>query len=283
MRTLGAGGAALLCALACAAGAQAAPTLTLSVKPGRVQGFRGTGDKAGAGAMLAVRINISGNEYGGYPPPLEHLDLSLPAGMRFDTSAFETFPLSYLNEPQVHPGGPGGCSYFFTLQCGQAVRVGAPAIWRAVAAFGHELVPEALTAQTWDDSAGGVTVFGFGHEPVLLEFFAKSSRSPTGTTATGRTLQWSVPEVETVPGAQDVSLTELSINLGSGVGEGRHRRFSLLMPRACRHRSLRFSVAAEFYALGGLSLQTSTATYRAPCPRKRAKPSVPSKPARASP
>jgi hypothetical protein len=257
--------ATVLCALVCVASSSAAPELTLSVRAGPVPGFGGTGDRAGAGARLYIDVGVKGTEYDGHPPPLESLDLTLPPGMRFDTTGFKRFLPSGFDKP--HPGaGPGSLCLSGPPSCVPGVQIGPPTSGTAIVAFGGELVRETLTALSFDDSAGGISLAVFGREPALLEFFAKSS-APTGTAARGLTLRWSLPTVETVPGANEMSVTQLRLNLGSGMRHDGRSRFSLRMPAACRRESLRFSARASFSAVGDLPPRKSTATYRTGCPR----------------
>src|SRR5690242_17084414 len=50
--------------------ASAAPTVTLKAEAIPIKGFPHTGNIYGAGAAVKAVINISGKEYGGFPPPL---------------------------------------------------------------------------------------------------------------------------------------------------------------------------------------------------------------------
>ena len=251
--------------LAFAAGAaQAAPTLKLSVRTEDLHGYQGSGNIAGAGARLEIGLVIAGTEYNGSPPPLEHLDLTLPRGMRFSTAGFARYPLEAFTE--AHPGGPG-CTLDGGPPCQRGVVVGPETAAAATVAFGSQLVPETSSVQSFDDSAGGTSLSIFGHEPVLLEILAKSA-PPTPAAGGGETLHWQTPEVETVPGAQLMSLTHLAFNLGSGLKRNHKSHYTVVMPTTCGRDGMRFRMQARFYSVAALPAQTAKATSRVRCPQR---------------
>src|ERR1700735_4219282 len=79
-----------LVALALPGLAAATPTGTFKAKAGPIPGSPHTGNIFGAGAAFESEFNISGTEYGGFPPPLIHVNVFLPAGVKLHTSGFPT-------------------------------------------------------------------------------------------------------------------------------------------------------------------------------------------------
>ena len=89
-------------ALALPSLAGATPTVTFKAKAVPITGFKDTGNILGAGAALQSEYTISGTEYGGYPPPLEGINVYLPAGTVLHNTGFPTCPLS-----ELEPTGRG--------------------------------------------------------------------------------------------------------------------------------------------------------------------------------
>ncbi|HXD53485.1 MAG TPA: hypothetical protein VN618_01900, partial [Solirubrobacteraceae bacterium] len=69
-------------ALALPGAASAAPKVTFKAKAVPIPGFPHTGNIFGAGAAVEAEYTISGTEYGGFPPPLTHVNFYLPAGTK---------------------------------------------------------------------------------------------------------------------------------------------------------------------------------------------------------
>jgi len=78
-----------------------------------------------------------------------------------------------------------------------------------------------------------------------------------------------VPLVETVPGAPDASAEKISVEAGSAIKKGKEVVYYGRVPKKGQCPKGGFKVKAElmFAGLGGLSPQTVTVDYRAPCPR----------------
>src|ERR1700757_4528201 len=75
-------------ALALPGAASAAPTVTFKAKAVPIAGLAHTGNIFGAGAAFESKFKISGTEYGGFPPPLIHVNVYLPAGVKLHTTGF---------------------------------------------------------------------------------------------------------------------------------------------------------------------------------------------------
>ena len=71
-----------------------------------IPGFPHTGNIYGAGAAVKSEVTISGTEYGGFPPPLIHVNVFLPKFTKLHPAGFPTCPVAYL-EPSGR--GPSAC------------------------------------------------------------------------------------------------------------------------------------------------------------------------------
>jgi hypothetical protein len=244
-------------ALALPGAASAAPTVKFKAKAVPIPGFPHTGNIFGAGAAVEAEYEISGTEYGGFPPPLIHVNFYLPAGTKLHPSGFPTCATSTL-EPSGK--GPKGCP-----KGSQAGPVGEG---EGFVAFGKEIVPEKVTIQGFYAPGGGLTFFTFGHEPVLLEILSKG-RFTGASGLFSKKFEAEVPLVETVPGAQDASVSKIKVKSGSAIKKGGKTIYYGTLPTSCPKKYLPVKTELTFAGLGGLTQQTVTAEYHAPCPRKK--------------
>lgn len=242
--------AVAIAVVAMAGVAQATPTISLTARPSPVLGFRHTGNIAGAGASLEFIIEISGTEYGGYPPPLTSLSLSFPPGTRWEARRFPK--CGYPSVGLLFPG----------LPCPLGSQANRPSTAQLAVVFGQEVVPETVSVEPFYNPRGGLSFYIVGHSPVLVEPFARGVFTHHGEPPVLR-LDSEFTHEETVPGAQLASFTELSFIVGWGLTVAGKPQFSLRMPKACPRGWLPFRVEASF---GGPTPQTASARYRAPCP-----------------
>jgi hypothetical protein len=249
-------GMALL-ALALPGMAAATPTVKFRAAAVPIPGFPHTGNIFGAGAAVEAEYNISGTEYGGFPPPLIHVNFYLPAGTKLHPSGFPTCSPSVL-EPAGK--GPKGCP--------KGSAAGPKGTVQGFVAFGTEIVPETASIESFDAPGGGLTFFTFGHEPVLLEILSKAKYVPASGLFS-RELQAEVPLVETVPGAQDASVKFIKVKAGSAIKKGKKTIYYGTLPTSCPKKYLPVKTELTFAGLGGLKEETVTAEYHAPCPRKK--------------
>jgi hypothetical protein len=235
--------------------ADAAPTVTFKAEPVPIPGFPHTGFILGAGTALVAEYNISGTEYGGFPPPLIGVDFYLPEGVQLHPEGFPTCPVATLE-----PAGKGAKA------CPKGSAAGAGSA-TGVVAFGKSIVPETTSIQAFYAPGGGLTFFTFGHEPVLLEILSKGHYVGVGAPFSKK-LESEVPLVETVPGAQDASVKTIRIKVGTAMRRGGKSIFYGRLPRSCPKGFLPVKTALTFAGLGGLSQQVVTIEYKAPCPRR---------------
>jgi hypothetical protein len=241
--------------LALPAPAGAVPTVQFRAEPLPIPGFPHTGYILGAGTALLAEYNISGTEYGGFPPPLIHVDFYLPEGVQLHPAGFPTCELGTL-EPLGK--GPKACPKGSAAGAGSAT---------GFVAFGKQIVPETATIEAFYAPGGGLTFFTFGHEPVLLEILSKGHYVPSAPPFSKK-LESEVPLVETVPGAQDASVKTIRLKVGTAMRKGGKSIFYGRLPRTCPKGFFPVKTALTFAGLGGLTQQTVTVEYKAPCPRR---------------
>ena len=242
-------------ALALPGVASATPTVQFKAKAVPIAGFPHTGNIFGAGAAFESEFQISGTEYGGFPPPLIHVNVYLPAGVKLHTSGFPTCPPSTL-EPSGK--GPKACA---------KAKAGPTGSVQGFVAFGKEVVPETATIESFYAPGGGLEFFTFGHEPVLLEILSKG-HFVNSSGLYSKKFEAVVPLVETVPGANDASVKSIKVKTGSAIRKGKKVTYYGTMPTKCPKKYLPVKAELTFAGLGGLTETTVPAEYKAPCPRK---------------
>jgi hypothetical protein len=235
--------------------ASATPVVTFKAKVVAIPGYRNTGNILGAGAAVQAEYTISGTEYGGYPPPLTGINVFLPKGTVLHPSGFPTCPLATL-EPTG--GGPKTCP--------RGSQAGPVGVVHGQVAFGTKIVPETATLESFYAPGGGLEFFTFGHEPTILEIISKAHYINTGGVY-GKQLISEIPLVETVPGAQDASVTAISVKVGSAIKVHGKPVYYGRLPTRCPRGGFPVKTEVKFAALGGLQAQTVTKTTKTPCPK----------------
>jgi hypothetical protein len=248
-----------LVAFALPGAASATPVVKFKAAAVPISGYPGTGNIFGAGAAVEAEYKISGTEYGGFPPPLEHVNFYLPAGVKLHTTGFPVCPVSTLE-----PSGLGPKS------CPKGSAAGPVGSFSGDVAFGATIVPESGTIESFYAPGGGITFFSFGHEPVLLEILSKG-HYVNSSGLYSKKFEAEVPLVETVPGAQDASVEEIKVKAGSAIKSHGKTIYYGTLPLTCPKKYLPVKTELTFAELGGLPKQVVTAEYKAPCPRKAKK------------
>ncbi|HEV7162574.1 MAG TPA: hypothetical protein VGN25_04895 [Solirubrobacteraceae bacterium] len=252
-----------LVALMLAGTAAATPVVTLKGEAVPIPGFPHTGNILGAGADVEGEITIKGTEYGGYPPPVIGITLSLPTGTRLFPSGFPTCPDSVLvtqHEPAKCPkgsrAGPTGHAFGFVV-------------------FGGERVPEEVAIEPFFAPGGGINFYVEGHAPASIEVTSTGRFTAFGGGGGyGPKAIVQVPLVETVPGAPDASVERIVGKLGAArrvvKEKGGHRTTETVyygrVPTKCPKGGFPVKAEVTFAELGGLPQQTVTTLYKAPCP-----------------
>jgi hypothetical protein len=259
MRTATVAAAAVgLASLALCASAPAAPQVRFKAEAVPIPGFPHTGNIAGHGAAVKAEYTISGQEYGGFPPPLIGVTFSLPTGTKLHTSGFPTCPRGTLE-----PAGQGPAA------CPRGSAAGPVGRVLGIVAFGNERVREEATLESFHASGGGLFFFTAGHSPVSLEILSKAHYvNLRGGGGFGPKLIAEVPLVETVPGAPDASVERISVRVGSAMRRHGKTIYYGTLPTKCPKKYLLVKSELTFAGLGGLTQVTVPVTYKARCPRR---------------
>ncbi len=247
-------GFVVIAALAAPGSALAAPTVAIKAKIVPIPGFPGTGNKLGAGAAIESQVTISGTEYGGFPPPLVGVNVYLPKGTVLHPAGFPTCSPALLE-----PTGPG------PQACPKASHAGPVGVVHGEVAFGSKIVPETATLESFYAPGGGLEFFTFGHEPTILEVISKA-HYVNATGLYSHELIAQVPLVETVPGAQDASVTSISVKVGSAIKKNGKTTYYGRVPTKCPSGGFPGKAELTFAGLGGLTETTVTKLIKVPCP-----------------
>jgi hypothetical protein len=237
--------------------AAAEPTVTFKAKAVPIAGFPHTGNILNAGAALQAEYTITSTEYGGYPPPLEGINFYLPKGAVLHPSGFPTCAKSVLE-----PTGAGPKS------CPKGSQAGPVGVVHGEVAFGTKIVPETATVESFYAPGGGLEFFTFGHEPTVLEIIS-TGHYVNSSGLYSHKLIAEIPLVETVPGADDASVTSINVKVGSAYKSGGKTIYYGKLPKTCPKGGFPLKTEMIFAGLGGLTQQTVTKTYKAPCPSKK--------------
>ncbi len=252
------------CALALAAlggGAKAvalptSATMRLKVVPIPVElraqhgaAYPGTGDVLGEGFALEADVQVAGDEYGGFPPPLTSVSAFAPAGVTLSTHGFPTCPQAILDSHEV-----GRCPRGSLLADGSV---------SGVVSFGGDRVHETLSLQAFFAGAQRIAYYAEGTSPALVEVLGSGTIAPASG-AFGHEFNAAVPLVQTVPEAPYAVVTSVHLRLGVARRQGSRSIPLMALPRRCLKGGLLVRVRLGF--LIGPPVQTDT---RLPCPARR--------------
>jgi hypothetical protein len=260
---LGLGVLGLLASLPAAA--SAAPVVTLKavpvpvpVNPAKANGpnYPGTGDILGAPAALEGEFNISGTEYGGFPPPLREVKIFLPKGVQINTKGFATCAATTLEHE-----GPEKCpAKSYASPVGEA---------RGVVSFGGERVHENVTVQGFFAPGGGLSFYVEGKTPVSLVLLSKAAISSSPGGGFGQLFSAEVPLIETVPGALDGSAEFIKAKVGAAYKKGKKLISYGTLPKTCPKGGFPIKAELKFGVGAPSEWVASTAAYTSPCPKHK--------------
>jgi hypothetical protein len=255
--------------------ASASPTVTFKAKAVPIPKPGGgtyphTGNILGAGAAVQAEYTITGSGYGATPqnpaggnPPLAAVNFFLPAGAKINSSGFGT-----CSEATLKNTGPSGCKK-------NAVASPKGSALGEVT-FGTERVPEEASLQAFFGSNKGLLFFVNGSSPVSLEFVSTGTYVNSGQPPYGLELKTLVPAIATVPGAPLASTKTINIKVGAAIKKGKKLLSYGTLPKTCPKGG--FPVKTEMIFGGsyggerefGIPAETTTVTYKSPCPPKGA-------------
>jgi hypothetical protein len=244
--------------------ASAAPAVTLKaaavpipINPANPHSptYPGTGDILGAGTALETEFSINGTEYGGGPPPLREVRFIAPNGSKVNEQGFATCSVTTLEHE-----GPEKCpKKSYASPEGEAT---------GFVSFGGERVTEKVSVQGFFVS-GGLAFYVLGKTPVSIEIVSKGSVS-TGGGGAGPVVTAEVPLIPSVPGALDASASQIKVKVGAAYKKKGKLVSYATVPKKCPKGG--FPVSAELKFGTGESPSewvTSTASYKAPCPKHK--------------
>jgi hypothetical protein len=247
-----------LAALGLTSVASAAPEVKLKAVAVPISGFPHTGNILGAGAAVEAEYHITGTEYGGFPPPLIGVTFFLPTGTKLHAQGFKTCSTQIIAVEKAPEKCPKGSA---AGPVGKVV---------GIVAFGKERVEEEAELSSWFAPGGGLNFFTFGHSPVLLEIPSTAHYiNLGGGGGWGPKLIAQVPLVSTVPGAPYASVKSIKIKVGAAYKSHGKAVYYGRLPKKCPKGGFPVKSEMIFAENGDPSKPiTSTATYKAPCPRK---------------
>ena len=238
----------------------ALPTVKFKANSVPIKGYPHTGNILGAGAALHAEYEISGTEYGGFPPPLIGINVYLPSGTKLHPSGFATCAKTVLQRT-----GSSGCS-----SSSAAGPVGSAL---GIVTFGDERVEEHTELHSYYGSGGELEFLAQGHSPVSLEIlWSGHYANLAGHGAFGPELISPVPLVSTVPGAPLVSIESINVIVGSARKSAGKPVYYGTVPSKCPKGGFPLKSELTFDENGADPAvpETVTATYKSPCPKKPA-------------
>jgi len=187
--------------------ASAIPTVTFKAEAVPIPGYtKGTGNILGAGAALKAEYKISGTEYDGAPPPIDHVNFYLPSGSKLHTQGFPTCSKATLEQI-----GPIGCK-----KGSEAGPIGKA---EGFVNFGHEPVEENLALSSFYAEGGGIFFFGKGTDPAEIEVISSGRYiNVGGAGGFGPELETEVPLVLSIAGGLFASVKTITVEAGSAIG-----------------------------------------------------------------
>jgi hypothetical protein len=247
---------ATLALLALPGAALALPSISIKAQIIAIPGFAHTGDILGAGAGVKAEVKITGNEYGGFPPPLIGVSTFLPTGTVLHPQGFTTCPRKTVFEEKA----PENCPKASLAGLGRVL---------GVVAFGKTRVPEEAELFTFFAPGGGLEFFTFGHSPTTLEVPSEGHYVHLGGSGGfGPEFIAPVPLVETVPGAPYASVEAIDFKIAAAYRKHGKPVYYGTVPKKCPKGGFPLKSELIFAGLGGLTEQRVTTSYKAPCPKK---------------
>jgi hypothetical protein len=234
------------------------PKLSSGFPPTQVGTYPGTGNIYGAGAAIEAEYQISGTEYGGFPPPIIGVNFWLPKGTKLHPSGFKTCSVALI-EVQKEPE-----------KCPKGSVAGPTGEVLGVVAFGKERVEEKATLNSFFTPGGGVGFFTRGISPTLVE--VPSSGIYVGPNeGFGNELKTKVPLISTVPGAPFAVVKVIKIKVGAAFKQGKKLISYGTVPKKGQCPKGGFNIKSTvIFAENGEESKPLPVTvkYKAPCPRK---------------
>jgi len=248
---------ATLALLALPGAALALPSISIKAQIIPIPGFAHTGNILGAGAGVKAEVKITGNEYGGFPPPLIGVSAFLPTGTVLHPQGFTTCPRKTVFEEKA----PENCPKASLAGLGRVL---------GVVAFGKTRVPEEAELFTFFAPGGGLEFFTFGHSPTTLEVPSEGHYVHLGGSGGfGPEFIAPVPLVETVPGAPYASVEAIDFKIAAAYRKHGKPVYYGTVPKKCPKGGFHVRSQMTFAENGNLATPgTVTTNFRVACPPK---------------
>ncbi|HEU0251375.1 MAG TPA: hypothetical protein VFR48_11695 [Solirubrobacteraceae bacterium] len=218
-----------LISLAVAASTEAMPTtasvqaklVPIPVNPdaSKSPAYPGTGNILGAGAAFEGELEIQGDEYGGFPPPLTGFSIYVPHGVKLHQQGFPICPQAILESHEVANCPKGS----------QLTSVGSVS---GVVSFGGDRVHETLTVQGFFAAGGRIAYYAEGTSPALVEVLGSGAFIPANGGFASK-FSASVPLVATVPEAPYAVVQSVRVRVGAAYRRGSRLVPFMTLPRHC--------------------------------------------------
>lgn len=212
--------------------------------------YRGTGNILGAGAAFEGDLQIQGDEYGGFPPPVTGFSLWAPAGVKLHPQGFPICPQAVLESHEV-------------AKCPRRSALTSVGSVSGVVSFGGTRVHETLTLQAFFAAGGRIAYYAEGTSPAEIEVLGAGAFSNPGG-GFGPEFSAPVPLVATVPEAPYAVVQSLHLRIGAAYRQGARLVPYVTLPRHCPKSGMRARLELTF--LIGAPVQIDT---RMPCPATR--------------
>jgi hypothetical protein len=224
----------------------------IPVNPAKPNGpsYPDTGNVLGEGAAVEGDVQIHGDEYGGFPPPLTGVSVFAPAGLKLHPQGFPICPQTVLESHEV-------------AKCPEGSSLTSVGSVSGVVSFGDTRVHETLTLQAFFAAAGRIAFYAEGTSPTVIEVLETGSITNAGG-AFGTEFSTAVPLVSTVPEAPYAVVESVHLEVGAAHKQGSRLIPYATLPRHCAKGGL--PVRLELRFLTGAPVQIET---KLPCPASR--------------
>lgn len=224
----------------------------IPVSPNVAKGqvYPGTGDILGAGAAFDGEVQIRGDEYGGFPPPLTGFSLWVPVGFKLHPQGFPICSATVLESHEVANCPKGS----------QLTSIGSAS---GVVSFGASRVHETLTVQAFFAAGGRIAYYAEGISPALVEVLGSGGFTPPGE-GFGPKFSAAVPLVATVPEAPYAVVQSVHLRIGAAYRRGTRIIPYITLPRHCSKAGIIARLELTF--LTGPPVRIDE---RMPCPATR--------------
>jgi hypothetical protein len=237
------------------ASALAIPTVTFKPSVLPIEGFPKTGLIFGAGASVQSVYTINGTESaGGVPSQLRKVVYYIPAGPKLNVSAFPTCSTATLEQAELPEG-------HLKTKCSKASIAGPEGYGEVAAPIGGELVRERASLQAFFAPGGGLDFLSIGVAPISATIISTGRFEDAGPPYSQK-LVVSIPEIPTVPGAPNASVTAINVKVGAALKKAKKTIYLGLVPKKCPKGGFPWKTELTFE-----SGQTVTSTSTTKCPK----------------